>query len=367
LIDLHAVSDAPAKRLWIFVCASLALHVIALSEIPALTELVAPAPTPLTAELVASEPPPPPAPPQPPKVSPPPRKAPARVVQRQQPMVEPVRTTEPVPEATPVAVAEPQTEPEEPSQVADAEPGPKPETDPETPQAEPAPTPAPANAEAESDVPVTGTISYTAYLGSDGLNIGRTVQTWQFSKDSYRLTSFSETTGLIGLFRPYQLSYVSEGRVDASGLRPESFSVRRGRGGERQYSARFDWTAKQLTVGPENARRTIALPNGTLDLLSFIYQLARTPLKPGRVELNITNGNKLDRYALDIGNEETIDLPLGAMRTVPIRQVRSPGQESIEIWLAPERRYLPVRIRFFDREGKMSGEQVASEIASDVR
>ena len=36
--------------------------------------------------------------------------------------------------------------------------------------------------------------------------------------------------------------------------------------------------------------------------------------------------------------------------------------ESIEIWLAADYHYLPVRIRYFDRRGKFFGEQVASEV-----
>jgi hypothetical protein len=38
------------------------------------------------------------------------------------------------------------------------------------------------------------------------------------------------------------------------------------------------------------------------------------------------------------------------------------GEESIEISLAAEYRYLPVRIRHYDREGNYSGEQVVREI-----
>ena len=50
------------------------------------------------------------------------------------------------------------------------------------------------------------------------------------------------------------------------------------------------------------------------------------------------------------------------MRAVPVRQVRRANEESIELWLAPAYRWLPVRIRFFDREGQPSGEQLVSDI-----
>jgi hypothetical protein len=42
--------------------------------------------------------------------------------------------------------------------------------------------------------------------------------------------------------------------------------------------------------------------------------------------------------------------------------VARPGDESIAIWLAADYRYLPVKIRFFDREGRPTGEQVVDRI-----
>jgi hypothetical protein len=216
-------------------------------------------------------------------------------------------------------------------------------------------------------LPQSGSISYVLLLGENRFSIGHTVQTWEIGAQTYRLSSSSETTGLAGFLRPYQLGYVSEGRVDTSGLRPESFSVRRGKNGAPRYAVRFDWAAKELTLGPIHAPRKVALPPGTLDLLSFIFQLARAPLAPGRLQLNITTGNKVENYTLIAGAEEDIEVPLGTMRSIPVRQVRIPGEESIEIWLSPERQYLPVRIRFLDRNGEMSGEQVAADIATDAR
>jgi hypothetical protein len=103
----------------------------------------------------------------------------------------------------------------------------------------------------------SGSIRYEVYYGSDRFSVGRSVQTWSIEENSYRLTSFSETTGLVGLFKPYQYGYVAEGRVEPDGLRPESFSVSRGREGERQASARFDFkdrlrcSGEVLCPGPQ--------------------------------------------------------------------------------------------------------------------
>jgi hypothetical protein len=75
---------------------------------------------------------------------------------------------------------------------------------------------------------------------------------------------------------------------------------------------------------------------------------------------SVARGKK--RQKLDVLALENIDTPLGMLSALPIKQVRRAGDESIEVWLATEYRYLPVKVRFIDREGNLSGEQVASDI-----
>ena len=305
--------------------------------------------------------------------------APAPITEPARTKVQPApRPVRPAPAPDPAAITVPQPafiqEPSVPSaepEIAAAEPTePAPEAEPTAAAPE---APAPAATAASSvrrtpiqpvrDLPQSGSQSYEVFIGSSRLHIGRTLQTWTVSDRTYRLSSSSETTGLAGFLRPYQLDYVSEGRVDASGFQPESFSVRRGRNGARQYGARFDWDAKELTLGPAAAPRKVALPEGTLDVLSFIYQLVRAQLTPGRFQINVTTGSRLETYTLEVGAEEDLEVPTGTIRALPVRQLRKPGQESIEIWLAPERQYLPVRIRFLDRNGELSGEQLAADVA----
>ena len=223
---------------------------------------------------------------------------------------------------------------------------------------EPAPKPAPLLARR---LPRRGEITYELYLGTDKFSVGRTQQAWELDDDNYRLSSVSETTGLVGLFSRQRLAYESRGRLTARGLRPEHFTTQRVRSGRSEDAAAdLDWSAMTAMIG--NPQRGVALPTDAQDVVSFMYQLGLLPLAPGRIELPITNGWKLERYELDIGGEEALQTPFGTLRTVPVRQVRRPGQESIELWLAAEYRWLPVRIRFFDREGEPSGEQLVSDI-----
>ena len=213
------------------------------------------------------------------------------------------------------------------------------------------------------NAPRKGRITYDLVYGRDRFPVGRTVQSWEMDGTRYQLGSSSETTGIIDLFRSQHRNYFSRGAVTREGLRPETFLMSRNRGrGLEEARAHFDWTAASVMLGPATAQRREQLPQGSQDLLSFMYQLALDPPRPGRLRVPVTNGSGLDTYELEVLPEETIETPLGRLRALPLKQLRVTGEESIELWLAAEYRYLPVRIRFFNREGEPAGEQLVSEI-----
>lgn len=337
------------------VVVSVAVHAVAISQLAEhLFPLEAPVAR-LTAELQRVEPPPPPPPPprkdSPPAIKPKPtaRKVdgPPDLVPRPGARIA-VPTDEPAPAVgaardneSPVVKSDPPVDPEPVAQDRPLEP-----------QAAEAPVPDP--------FPAQGVIIYDLLYG--GGPIGRSEQRWHIEGTTYRLSSLSETTGLLSVFLPYQFAYVSEGSIGPEGYRPRKFSARRGRAGARQAAAEFDWSRGEIAVGPLGAARTLTLPAGTQDLLSFIFQLGRERLLPGQRMMVITAGHKLDTYVLDIGSEEPLDLPIGTVRTVPVRQISAPGEEHMEMWLAADPPRVPVRIRFFDRGGKLTVEQIATRI-----
>lgn len=212
-------------------------------------------------------------------------------------------------------------------------------------------------------LPRKGRIRYTAYLGADGFTVGKTVQTWEVDAEGYKLGSISETTGIVDLFRAQRHIYLSEGRFTARGLQPEKFFMSRTRRGRTEAAqALFDWEGGRLTLGRVPEKRGAALPPDAQDIVSFMYQLALSPPAPGRMRLPITNGSRFETYDIDVLEEERIETPLGVLRALPIRQLPRPGAESVAIWLAVDYRHLPVKIRFFDRDGRAVGEQVVEQI-----
>ena len=217
--------------------------------------------------------------------------------------------------------------------------------------------------EVASSLPKRVELLYTLYLGTDKFDVGRAVFTWETDQGSYRLISASETTGIVDLIRPQRLTYVSEGQLTEDGLRPENFAMSRMRRGQTDAAeAHLDWVARRLTYGRQAHKRTVDLPPLSQDIVSFVFQLALHPPASGRVRLPITNGTRFETYEIEVLAQEWIETPLGLLDALPLRQLRKEGSEGIEVWLAVDYRYLPVKVRFLGRDGNAVGEQIVSEI-----
>lgn len=213
-------------------------------------------------------------------------------------------------------------------------------------------------------LPRRGQIEYSVRYGSDdGLPVGRVVQSWTMENGRYLLASDAETTGLIDLFWPQHMRYISQGQVTSKGLRPDEFFITRTRRGKLETArAKFDWDNRQIVYGYARDNKVAALTDGAQDLMSIAYHFALAPPEPGRVRIPVTSGKDFEIQEIEILPEEVINTPMGRLRALPLRQIVRPGKEHFDVWLAVQYNYLPVRIRHFDRQGEYSGEQVAVEI-----
>jgi hypothetical protein len=212
-------------------------------------------------------------------------------------------------------------------------------------------------------LPRRGRISYTLYYGDERLPVGTVLHVWEADAESYLLASEAESTGIVEILWPQRLRYVSRGKVTQRGMQPESFQVSRVRRGRSETTeARFDWTTASLSYGHPQSRKSAPLTPDAQDLLSFIFQYVLMPPAPGRYRVPIASGSRFEVYELAVSEEERIETPLGTLRTLPIRQLPSAGEGTLEFWLAADYRNLPVRIRYFDRNGNFAGEQLVNEI-----
>lgn len=263
------------------------------------------------------------------KRAPPPAPPPVPIVEAPPPIAAPIKDVKPAPEILPEA---PPTETSEAPTVK--------------------PIPLPELAE----------ISYTLYKGKDGFEVGKAQHTWKRDGSHYAIDQVAEASGLVSLFYSGRHVQISHGEITAQGLKPSSYWVQRGQHADKTDSAQFDWKSTRLTFGTAGDTRSAALPDDTQDLLSFLYQLAFAPPQPGEsTRLHITTGRKLDSYGYAALGEETLDTAFGTLNVLHIGQTQRQGEENTEIWLATEYHYLPVKIRFTDKQGGVM-EQTATAI-----
>lgn len=330
---------------------SLALHAVMFSGTWLHMPEPTPVPPPLDVSLSRLEPAPPP-----PVMTPAP---PPKTMPRRRSRPRPKVAAAPVVPATPAmpSLGAPEW-PEAADEAAVVQ-----EPEPVAPIAEALPAPQPPEPAPVKTLPKKGRIAYTMYFGADRFTVGKTVQSWEVHSDVYKMGSVSETTGIVELFGAQRHIYLSEGRLTPRGLQPEKFFMSRTRRGRTEAAqARFDWETGTLSLGKVRDQHSAALAPAAQDIVSFMYQLGLSPPAPGRIRLPVTNGSSFKIYDLDVLDEEKIETPLGILKALPVKQVPQPGDESIELWLAVEYRYLPVKLRFFDREGNPTGEQLVNEI-----
>lgn len=203
-------------------------------------------------------------------------------------------------------------------------------------------------------LPERGQIRYRVDRGDANFEIGRASSDWEIVDGTYVLRLHTETTGLVWLFKPYQVDMESRGRLTPEGLQPERFSILRN-GVETREKAEFDWKQMQVRVG--NGAPQPVSP-GAQDLLSFNFHLGFMPESRVARTLPIATGKKYGIYRLEVVGDETISLPAGEMRTL---HLRAPGVNTTELWLAYDYLLLPVKIRHEDGKGN-SLVQMATEI-----
>ncbi len=195
-----------------------------------------------------------------------------------------------------------------------------------------------------SRLPERGRILYRVDRGDSGFEIGKATSEWAINDGRYRLNLETETTGLVWLFKAYRISMESHGRLDADGLKPEHFAIRRN-GTDAGEKASFDWENMQIQLG-DGATHPMAA--GVQDLLSFNFHLGFMPHSEVGNVLPITTGKKYGIYHLEVLGDEEVDTPAGLMRTL---HLRAPGTNTTELWLAYDYLLLPVKIRHTDAQG----------------
>lgn len=191
--------------------------------------------------------------------------------------------------------------------------------------------------------------SYEIFVS--GMKVGQIDESYSKSGDHYTLTSVTTPLGLLAMFKPEKIYITSRGLITKKGLHPLHFEDKREGKPEKSSQAEFDWTAQQLTLIRQTQRTQLALPEGTQDRLSAMYQFMFTKLDSvATVDFAMTNGNKLDHYHYAIGVREKLDTPAGQFDSIYLNSQGKAGESRTEIWLSSEHN-LPCKMIITDANG----------------
>lgn len=162
------------------------------------------------------------------------------------------------------------------------------------------------------------------------------------------------------MFKNYQLTQISHGKVGPQGLKPDTFEEEKINDSDKEnIKATFDWPAQKLHFFRGDDTE---LPAGTQDMLSIFYNLSQLPLNSDTIPIAVSNGKKLERYEFEINPEEEIITPMGKLKALHLSKLHAKGESGFEIWLGLEYRLLPVKYRLIEPSGEVSGEIVISDI-----
>ncbi len=197
-------------------------------------------------------------------------------------------------------------------------------------------------------------------LSREGSALADIVARLEHGGGKYQLVETWKGRGLYALLGSAKRS--SRGAISANGLRPIEFSDERT--GRATSRARFDWDANTLTMQYKGDPHTEPMPPNAQDRLSFLIAFAFAPPSAQPVRVSVADGGSISTYVFEIAGQERMKTPAGEFETTKlVRHKDGPeDRRSTEIWLAPSRGNIPVRILITEKDGTRL-DQVAVRIS----
>ena len=223
-----------------------------------------------------------------------------------------------------------------------------------------APLAAEAATPAHPALPKHARLRFNVFQGERNFKVGESIHKLEIKDGRYTLTADIHTTGLASMFKSYRMLQTSTGSASEHTLRPEIFSeVITDENGEKSTQGDFDWA--QHIIRFSNGKQA-RLPSQAQDILSILYQFPPMREQDKNIAINIGTGKKIETYNFEVVFEEKLDTIIGPLHTIHFRKLHAPHDEGLEIWFAQEYRFLPVKIRYLDREGNIAAEAIITSI-----
>lgn len=213
-----------------------------------------------------------------------------------------------------------------------------------------------AGGTAAQSAPGAQIAEYTAAYDVDykGRNLGTAELSVRREDGTFVFESRAEAGGLLKLLRPNPLLERSRFRLVDGEIRPLTFEFEDGsRKGEDNFRADFDWQAGVVVVENDAGRSEYELSGHVLDRGSMQVALMRDLARGRSVgPYLLLDEDGVKEYRYERLEDRTIETPAGEYDVELYEQRRDGSSRIVRLWVAPELRYLPVRIAQF-RDGEL--------------
>ncbi|MGZ5039346.1 MAG: DUF3108 domain-containing protein [Usitatibacter sp.] len=187
---------------------------------------------------------------------------------------------------------------------------------------------------------------------NSGITIGSIRESFVRKDDRYSIQSVTRSEGMLKALLDDQITVESTGRVDANGLQPLEYSERRLKDPKRDLKSTFDRDKGVMRTVLHGEVTETALPAGTQDRISVMYQFMHMRAFPETLVLPIAERRKIEVHVYRFVGDERIETPLGAFETRHYQRVVGNAADTrADVWLAKERSNFPVRAIFDDPKG----------------
>lgn len=188
-------------------------------------------------------------------------------------------------------------------------------------------------------------------IHKSGILIGTVEERFTRDGDSYTIVSETHTAGILKWLLNDQVTLTSEGKFGANGLEPARYELKRQNDPSKNVSAVFDYGKNQILSYHHEKTESFALPPGTLDRISAMYQFVFVvPLAP-EVTFWMSQGKEAEQYHYRKQGEPVITVGDISYPTVHYARETKQGRSQAQLWLAKNQHYMPVRIIFEDSHG----------------
>ena len=209
--------------------------------------------------------------------------------------------------------------------------------------------------------PPAAELQYTIKAKQSGISLGGSASVkWLPTKNTYQILTETHAN-LFGKI----LDASSIGAIDSFGLAPEKFVEKRF--GKQPTTTTFDRDAK--TIRFTASQETYSIKGGEQDRTSATWQLvaqaraAGDQFKPGSEwKMFVAGRRDAEPWSFKVIAIEKITTAMGEQNTIHISKAPPPDSkdQTLDIWLAPDLEWYPVRLKFSDANGEFIDQMLES-------